>query len=291
LLHDAPIPGAQLSRETETTMDNAKITARFRHYDTLVIGASQAGLAAGYYLKRAGLRFALLDAADEIGAAWSSRWDSLRLFTPARYDALPGMPFPGEPYSLPTKDDVAAYLKAYAQRFDLPVRLRTSVRSLRVEDARYVVAAASGESFTARSVIVATGANQQPYVPAFAGGLHPRLVQMHSSAYRRPSQLPEGGVLLVGAGNSGAQIALELAQSGRKVVLSGPDTGSMPRRFLGRVHDHASARGHGGRPPPYAGPALCGRPADRHVGEVPRAPWPRARRQDHRRARRRPCAR
>jgi putative flavoprotein involved in K+ transport len=144
------------------------------------------------------------------------------------------MPFPGEPYSLPTKDDVAAYLKAYAQRFDLPVRLRTSVRSLRVEDARYVVAAASGESFTARSVIVATGANQQPYVPAFAGGLHPRLVQMHSSAYRRPSQLPEGGVLLVGAGNSGAQIALELAQSGRKVVLSGPDTGSMPRRFLGR---------------------------------------------------------
>ena len=219
-------------------MDNSKITARSAwkrgHYDTLVIGASQAGLAAGYYLKRAGLRFALLDAADEIGAAWINRWDSLRLFTPARYDALPGMPFSGEPYSLPSKDDVAAYLKAYAQRFDLPVRLRTSVRSLRVEDARYVVTAASGESFTARSVIVATGANQQPYVPAFAGGLHPRLVQMHSSAYRRPSQLPEGSVLVVGAGNSGAQIALELAQSGRKVVLSGPDTGSLPRRFLGR---------------------------------------------------------
>lgn len=205
-----------------------------RHYDTLVIGASQAGLAAGYYLKRAGLSFVLLDAADAIGAAWINRWDSLRLFTPARYDALPGMPFPGEPYSLPTKDDVAGYLKAYAQRFDLPVRLRTSVRTLRAEDARYRVTAAGGDSFTARSVIVATGANQQPYVPAFAAGLHPRLVQMHSSAYRRPSQLPEGNVLVVGAGNSGAQIALELAQSGRKVVLSGPDTGSLPRHFLGR---------------------------------------------------------
>jgi putative flavoprotein involved in K+ transport len=209
-----------------------------RHFDTLVIGAGQAGLAAGYYLKRAGVRFTLLDAADEIGAAWINRWDSLRLFTPARYDALPGMPFPGEPYSLPTKDEVAAYLKAYAQRFDFPVRLRAPVRSLRTEDGQYKVTAASGESFTARSVIVATGANQQPYVPAFAAGLHRRLVQMHSSAYRRPSQLPEGGVLVVGAGNSGAQIALELAQSGRKVVLSGPHTGSLPRRFLGRdVYD------------------------------------------------------
>ena len=205
-----------------------------RHYDTLVIGAGQAGLAAGYYLKRAGLRFALLDSADDIGAAWTNRWDSLRLFTPARYDALPAMPFPGEPYSLPTKDEVAAYLKAYAHRFELPVRLRSSVRSLRAEDARYTVTAASGESFTARSVIVATGANQQPYLPAFAAGLDARLVQMHSSAYRRPSQLPEGYVLVVGAGNSGAQIALELAQSGRKVVLSGQDTGALPRRLLRR---------------------------------------------------------
>jgi putative flavoprotein involved in K+ transport len=202
-------------------------------YDTIVIGAGQAGLAAGYYLKRAGVRFVLLDAADEIGAAWKNRWDSLRLFTPVRYNALPGMPFPGERYSLPTKDDVAEYLKAYAQRFDLPVRLRTAVSSLRSEDGRYVVTTASG-AFSARSVIVATGANQRPYVPAFAATLAPHLVQIHSSAYRRPSQLSPGSVLVVGAGNSGAQIALELAESGRPVVLSGPDTGSLPRRILGR---------------------------------------------------------
>jgi putative flavoprotein involved in K+ transport len=203
-------------------------------YDTLVIGAGQAGLAAGYYLQRAGVHFALLDAAEEIGAAWKQRWDSLRLFTPARYNSLPGMPFPGERYSLPTKDEVAEYLKAYAKRFDLPVRLRTGVRSLRRDGDAYTVTTASGASLTARSIIVATGANQQPYVPAFAAGLKPELLQLHSSAYRRPSQLPDGGVLVVGAGNSGAQIALELADSARRVVLSGPDTGSLPRRFLGR---------------------------------------------------------
>jgi putative flavoprotein involved in K+ transport len=158
----------------------------------------------------------------------------LRLFTPARYNALPGMPFPGEPYSLPTKDEVAQYLRVYARRFELPVRLRSRVSRLRAERGRYVVAMDDGDSLSAASVIVATGANQQPYVPAFAAALEPGLVQIHSSGYRRPSQLPEGGVLVVGAGNSGAQIALELAQAGRKVVLSGPDTGSLPRRLLGR---------------------------------------------------------
>jgi putative flavoprotein involved in K+ transport len=207
-------------------------------YDTLVIGAGQAGLAAGYHLKRAGVRFTLLDAADEIGGAWKKRWDSLRLFTPARYDALPGLPFPGERYSLPTKDQVAEYLKAYAAHFALPVRSGTRVLSLRRHAGGYAVSTASGESLAARSIIVATGANQQPYVPAFAAALKPELVQIHSSAYRRPSQLPPGGVLVVGAGNSGAQIALELAEAGRRVVLSGPDTGSLPRRFLGRdVYD------------------------------------------------------
>ena len=203
-------------------------------HDALVIGAGQAGLAAGYYLQRAGVRFTLLDGADEIGAAWKERWDSLRLFTPARYNGLPGMPFPGERYSLPTKDEVAAYLKAYAKRFRLPVRLRTRVRSLRRQAGAYTVGTASGESLNARSVIVATGANQQPYVPAFARDLRPGIVQIHSSGYRRPSQIPSGAVLVVGAGNSGAQIALELAEAGRQTLLSGPDTGSLPRRFLGR---------------------------------------------------------
>ena len=207
-------------------------------YDTLVIGAGQAGLAAGYHLKRAGARFALLDGAGEIGSAWKERWDSLRLFTPARYNSLPGMPFPGERYSLPGKDDVAEYLKAYAKRFDLPVRLHSRVRSLRREAGVYAVEEESGEILKARSVIVASGANQRPYVPAFAATVKPYVLQLHSSGYRRPSQIPSGSVLVVGAGNSGAQIALELAEAGRRVTLSGPDTGSLPRRFLGRdVYD------------------------------------------------------
>lgn len=205
-----------------------------RLYDTVVIGAGQAGLAAGYYLQRAGVRFTLLDAGDDIGAAWEQRWDSLRLFTPARYNGLPGMPFPGERYSLPTKDEVAEYLKAYAERFDLPVRLRTRVSSVRRNGETYTISTTGGESLGARSIIVATGANQQPYVPTFAAALPSNIVQLHSSGYRRPSQLPAGRVLVVGAGNSGAQIALELADSGRSVLLSGPDTGSLPRRFLGR---------------------------------------------------------
>jgi len=203
-------------------------------YDTLVIGAGQAGLAAGYYLGRAGVDFALLDGGEEIGTAWARRWDSLRLFTPARYNSLPGLPFPGERDSLPTKDEVAGYLKAYAKRFDLPVRLRTRVGALRHNGEAYTVTTASGERLEARSIIVATGANQRPYVPAFAAALGPRIAQVHSSAYRRASQLPAGRVLVVGAGNSGAQIAIELANSGRHVVLSGPATGSLPRRFLGR---------------------------------------------------------
>lgn len=203
-------------------------------YDTLVIGAGQAGLAAGYYLRRAGVRFVLLDGAGEIGAVWKERWDSLQLFTPARYNGLPGMRFPGERYSLPGKDEVAEYLRAYAKRFDLPVRLRSRAQSLRHEAGAYTVSIAGGESLEARSVIVTTGANQQPYVPVFAAELRTDIVQIHSSGYRRPSQVPAGHVLVVGAGNSGTQIALELAAAGRHVVLSGPDTGSLPRRFLGR---------------------------------------------------------
>lgn len=203
-------------------------------YDTLVIGAGQAGLAAGYYLERSGVNFALLDGGDEIGDSWARRWDSLRLFTPARYDALPGLPFPGARDSLPTKDQVAEYLKGYAKRFDLPVQLRTPVSALRRKGELYAVTTANGDTLEARSIIVATGANQHPRVPAFAAALRPPIVQLHSSSYRGPSQLPAGGVLVVGAGNSGAQIALELAESGRRVVLSGPATGWFPRRFLGR---------------------------------------------------------
>lgn len=208
------------------------------HYDCIVIGAGQAGLAAGYYLKRARLQFTLLDAAEEIGSSWRQRWDSLRLFTPAGYDGLPGLPFPGERYCLPGKDDVADYLAAYAMQFELPVRLQTPVTHLRSAPGGYSVGTGRGEDILARAVIVATGATQRPYIPLFAAGLDPAITQVHSSAYRRPEQLPAGTVLVVGAGNSGVQIALELSEAGRRVVLSGPDTGFLPRRFLGRdVYD------------------------------------------------------
>jgi putative flavoprotein involved in K+ transport len=206
-------------------------------YDTIVIGAGQAGLASAYYLQRAGSRFLVLDGGSQIGESWLRRWDSLRLFTPVRYNSLPGLPFPGEPYALPVKDAVARYLEAYVGHFALPVRLNTRVSSL-VRDADRFVVTTDGEIFTARSVIVATGAYHRAYIPAFASALSSSLAQMHSSEYRNPDSLPPGSVLVVGAGNSGAQIALELAQSGRPTWLSGRDTGSIPRRVLGRdVYD------------------------------------------------------
>ena len=206
-------------------------------FDTIVIGAGQAGLASAYYLQRAGSRFLVLDGGGQIGESWLRRWDSLRLFTPVRYNSLPGLPFPGEPYALPAKDDVARYLEAYVAHFALPVRLKTRVVSLAPDAHRFVVTT-DGETFTAHSVIVATGAYHRAYIPAFAGALSPSLIQIHSSEYRNPDALPPGSVLVVGAGNSGAQIALELAQSGRSTWLSGRDTGSIPRRMLGRdVYD------------------------------------------------------
>jgi len=203
-------------------------------YDVIVVGAGQAGLAAGHFLARTGLRFALLEAGEAIGHSWRNRWDSLRLFTPARYNALPGMAFPGPRYSLPGKDDVADYLASYARRFRLPVSLQTSAKALQRRDRRFVLATNNGRTLESTAVIVATGANQRPRVPAFAAAIESRIAQLHSCEYRRPSQLPEGKVLVVGAGNSGAQIAIELARSGREVVLAGPETGSLPRRLLGR---------------------------------------------------------
>ena len=204
------------------------------HYDTIVVGAGQAGLAAGYHLARSGLRFTILDSNQEIGAAWDRRWETLRLFTPVRYNALPGLKFPGAPYALPGKSDVAAYLRLYARTFSLPVQRGVTVTALHRNPGGFVATTSDGSSLTASSVIVATGANQRPHIPAFASSISPAVVQMHSSDYRKPAQVPGGKVLVVGAGNSGAQIALELAAANRSVLLSGRDTGSLPRRLLGR---------------------------------------------------------
>jgi putative flavoprotein involved in K+ transport len=202
-------------------------------FDTVIVGAGQAGLAAGRHLARRGRAFVILDAGDRVGDSWRKRWDSLRLFTPARYDGLPGWAFPARSWSYPTKDDIADYLEAYAAHFELPVRTGIRVDRLSRESGAFVVV--SGDRrFAADNVVVATGAYQSPRIPSFARALDPGIVQLHSSEYRRPSQLQEGDTLVVGAGNSGAEIALEASHMHR-VLLSGRDTGQEPVRAGGRA--------------------------------------------------------
>jgi putative flavoprotein involved in K+ transport len=196
------------------------------HFQTVIIGGGQAGLSVGYHLARRDRRFVILDANQRIGDAWRKRWDSLRLFTPARYDGLPGWPFPAPARSFPTKDEMADYLEAYAARFDLPVRTGVPVDRLSREGDRYVVTAGT-HRYEADQVVVASGAYHSPRIPTFAGELDPGIVQLHSSDYRDPSQLREGGVLVVGAANSGAEIALEVGRDHR-TWLSGRHPGQDP---------------------------------------------------------------
>lgn len=197
--------------------------------DTVIIGGGQAGLAAGYYVQRQGRSFVILDANARVGDSWRNRWDSLRLFTPARYDALPGMPFPATPWHYPGKDEVADYLEAYAAHFELPVRLGVKVDSLSGEPGRFEVSA-DGHVIRAENVIVASGFDHEPSVPGFSTELDPDILQLHSKDYRNPGQLRPGGVLVVGAGNSGAEIATEVAAAGHPTWLSGRDPGQEPSR-------------------------------------------------------------
>lgn len=187
----------------------------------------------GYLLARDGRDFTILEAADEPAAAWRRRWDSLKLFTPVRYSGLPGLPFPGDPESYPTRDDVVAYLTEYARRFDLPVELGSNVRSVRRADGAYRVET-DDRAYEANQVVIATGPFQLPFVPAIAERLDPAVVQFHSSDYRSPEDLPAGRVLVVGGGNTGFQIAEELVAS-REVHLSiGSRQTPLPQRILGR---------------------------------------------------------
>jgi putative flavoprotein involved in K+ transport len=202
-------------------------------YDVVVVGAGQAGLAMGYFLARQGLRFVILEAAESIGAAWRSRWESLVLFTPRRYSALPGLAFPGDPDGYPTRDDVIAYLEEYAATFELPVALDSKVRSLTEEDGRFVVEL-EARRLEADQVVVATGPFQVPSVPRIAGALAPELFQTHSTGYMRPSDVPEGKVVVVGGGNTGYQIAKELSATREVTLALGSRQKPLPQRLLGR---------------------------------------------------------
>ena len=206
-----------------------------RHLDAIVIGAGQAGLALGPHLARRGADFLLLDAGAEVGSSWRSRWDSLRLFSPAQYDSLPGLPFPAPADTHPTKDEVADYLAAYAAHFRLPVRLNSPVlRVHREADGGFAVTTPT-EVLRAQQVVVATGPFQTPYVPALAGQADPLLLQLHSADYRNPAQLPAGSrVLVVGAANSGLQIAAELAGTCSVTVAVGSRPTELPQRIAGR---------------------------------------------------------
>jgi putative flavoprotein involved in K+ transport len=206
--------------------DRAPSAAATEHFDVIVIGGGQAGLAVGYYLARQGLRFVILDGGERIGDAWRHRWDSLRLFTPARYDGLPGMKFPAPPFHFPSKDEMGDYLEAYATRFALPVRLGARVHRLSRDDETFVIEG-PGLSLRAEQVVVAMSSFQRPKIPSFAAQLRPEIVQLHSLDYHNGKQLGAGGVLVVGAGNSGAEIAVESAHT-RETWLAGRDTGSVP---------------------------------------------------------------
>ena len=202
-----------------------------KSFHTVVIGGGQAGLSVGYYLARQGRRFVILDASRRVGDAWRQRWDSLRLFTPAAFDGLVGMKFPAPPFSFPTKDDMADYLEAYARRFQLPIRNGVRVDRLTRVGSRYLIEAGA-ERFEADHVVVAMSSYQVSRVPAFAKELRADILQMHSSTYRNLRQLKPGGVLLVGAGNSGAEIAIEVARE-HPTWMSGRDTGHVPFRIDG----------------------------------------------------------
>ncbi len=205
--------------------------------ETVIIGAGQAGLATAYHLRRRDAAFTILDAAQRVGDSWRRRWDSLRLFTPSQYDSLPGLPFPLPKGSYPTKDQMADYLEDYSRKFGLPVRLETMVRRLARNSAGFMVETDT-ETIHADRVVVATGTNPLPKYPAFSAEADPDIFQIHSSAYINPDPFPDGPVLVVGAGTSGVEIAIELSRT-RKAYIAGNPTFHIPDplfRYAGKLY-------------------------------------------------------
>ena len=204
-----------------------------RYLEVAVVGGGQAGLAMAYNLRQQGRRFAIFERGDSIAPAWRERWDSLTLFTPRRYSALPGLPFPGDPDGYPARDEVIAYLELYTQTFELPIELTREVRRLSREDGRLVLDV-GGRTVSADQVVVATGPFQTPFVPKLAEKLDPEVFQVHSTGYRQPGDLPEGIVLVVGGGNTGFQIAKELSATHKVALSVGSKQKPLPQRIAGR---------------------------------------------------------
>jgi putative flavoprotein involved in K+ transport len=224
--------GAYMSTEQEKDL-----TGEEEFYQTIVIGGGQAGLAVGHFLAHQGENFIILDKNPSTGDVWRGRWDSLRLFTPSQFDSLPGMPFPKSKNYFPPKDAVAVYLEDYARQFNLPVRHNIKVDSLSRNGQNYHISAGT-LSFNAKNVIVATGPFQAPHTPSFSKELDPEILQLHSSGYCNPQQIPVQSVLVVGSGNSGTEIALELSMAGKQVWLAGRDVGRVPANSpLGQLFD------------------------------------------------------
>ncbi len=199
----------------------------------LVIGSGQAGLTMGYYLQQTKRSFVLVDACNQIGDVWRNRYDSLVLFSPRNYSSLPGMTMPGNPEGFPTKDEFADYLERFAKYFSIPVQLNTKVERLEQVDGKYKAITSNG-TFMATNVVVATGPFQKPVIPKVKGIDSKRIFQIHSSEYRRPSQLPKGSVLVVGGGNSGTQIAAELSKNRQVYLSTGHEIIFIPHRILNR---------------------------------------------------------
>ena len=221
------------ARELSAEQTNLTEEGSPEHLDVAVVGGGQAGLAMGYYLRERGLRFVIFERGDSIAPAWRERWDSLTLFTPRRYSALPGLPFSGDPDGYPTRDEVIAYLERYAETFELPIELNREVHGLSQEGGRFVLEM-EGRRATADQVVLATGPFQTPFVPELAQDVDPGLWQAHSTGYRKPADVPEGTVLVVGGGNTGFQVAKELSATHKVVLSVGSKQKPLPQRIAGR---------------------------------------------------------
>jgi putative flavoprotein involved in K+ transport len=202
-------------------------------HEVVIVGAGQAGLTMGYYLAGQGRQFVILERSDSVAPAWRERWESLTLFTPRRYSALPDLPFSGDPDGYPTRDEVIEYLERYAETLKLPIELNSNVRRLSSEDGRFVLDV-DGRTITTDQVVVATGPFQTPYVPEVGERLDPDVWQAHSTGYRRPGDVPEGTVVVVGGGNTGFQIAKELTATHKVVLSVGSRQKPLPQRLAGR---------------------------------------------------------